>query len=298
VYQATAAMIAAFALPHLMHASITNSRMQGRFRHSFWNEVYESVLAWYILRPVLVAFINPRLGKFNVTAKGGVIDRSYFDWGIARPYIFLMAVNLVGLAIGLVKFSSHSGEAASTLAINLVWTVYNVIIIGASIAVASESRQVRRTPRVDASLRAVLTLSTGRTVVCKTEDFSQTGLGLLVPESLELPLGETLYVALFRNEEEASFPAEVVFRKGPHLGLQFQEMSLPQQAALTQMTFARADLWASSWGHGERDTPLRALAGVMKIGVKGFGIFFKNLYAMVSTPRAQRQPGSKLDTGK
>ena len=38
---------------------------------SFWNEVYESVLAWYIMRPVLVAFVNPKLGKFNVTAKGG-----------------------------------------------------------------------------------------------------------------------------------------------------------------------------------------------------------------------------------
>ncbi|XAH26325.1 UDP-forming cellulose synthase catalytic subunit [Xylophilus sp. GW821-FHT01B05] len=298
VYQATAAMIAAFALPHLMHASITNSRMQGRFRHSFWNEVYESVLAWYILRPVLTAFINPRLGKFNVTAKGGLIDHSYFDWGIARPYLLLMAVNLIGLAIGLVKFSSHSGEAASTLAINLVWTIYNAVILGASIAVASESRQVRRAPRVDASLRAVLTLASGRTVVCKTEDFSQTGLGLLVPADLELPQGELLHVTLFRNEDEASFPAEIVFRNGAHLGLQFQEMSLPQQAALTQMTFARADLWASSWGHGERDTPLRALAGVMRIGVKGFGIFFKNLYAMVRRPRALRQPGSKLDTGK
>ena len=58
VFQATAAMITAYALPHLMHASITNSRIQGRFRYSFWNEVYESVLAWYIMRPVLVAFVN------------------------------------------------------------------------------------------------------------------------------------------------------------------------------------------------------------------------------------------------
>src|SRR3989344_6095151 len=87
VFQATALMITAYALPHLAHASVTNSRIQGRFRHSFWNEVYESVLAWYIMRPVIVAFINPKLGKFNVTAKGGVIEKAYFDWTIARPYV-------------------------------------------------------------------------------------------------------------------------------------------------------------------------------------------------------------------
>ncbi|MGT2491177.1 hypothetical protein ACU4GD_13290 [Cupriavidus basilensis] len=44
---------------------MTNSRIQGEFRHSFWNEVYESVLAWYIMRPVLVAFVSPAAGKFN-----------------------------------------------------------------------------------------------------------------------------------------------------------------------------------------------------------------------------------------
>jgi cellulose synthase (UDP-forming) len=101
VFQATALMISAYALPHLAHASITNSRIQGRFRYSFWNEVYESVLAWYIMRPVLMAFINPKLGKFNVTAKGGVIEEAYFDWTIARPYLILLIANLLGFAVGV-----------------------------------------------------------------------------------------------------------------------------------------------------------------------------------------------------
>ena len=79
VFQATAAMVIAYALPHLSHANLTNSRIQGRFRYSFWNEVYESVLAWYITRPVLMAFVNPKLGKFNVTVKGGVVEKEYFD---------------------------------------------------------------------------------------------------------------------------------------------------------------------------------------------------------------------------
>jgi hypothetical protein len=57
---------------------MTNSRIQGRYRFSFWNEIYEAVLAPYILFPTLLALINPRLGKFNVTAKGGVVRRAFF----------------------------------------------------------------------------------------------------------------------------------------------------------------------------------------------------------------------------
>ncbi|MGV2528258.1 UNVERIFIED_CONTAM: UDP-forming cellulose synthase catalytic subunit, partial [Bacillus thuringiensis] len=131
VFQATALMITAYALPHLAHASVTNSRIQGRFRHSFWNEVYESGLAWYIMRPVLVAFINPKMGKFNVTAKGGVIEKAYFDWTIARPYVVLLLLNLVGFAVGIGKLFFFSGDEVITLIINMVWTTYNVLLLGA-----------------------------------------------------------------------------------------------------------------------------------------------------------------------
>ena len=81
VIQESALMIAAMALPHLSHANQVNSRVQGQFRHSFWAEVYEAVLAWYIFRPTLYAVINPKAGKFNVTAKGGYIERDYFRLG-------------------------------------------------------------------------------------------------------------------------------------------------------------------------------------------------------------------------
>jgi cellulose synthase (UDP-forming) len=67
------AAILAYALPHLTLSNITNSRIQGQHRHSWWNEIYETVLSPYILLPTMLALINPKLGKFNVTAKGGIV---------------------------------------------------------------------------------------------------------------------------------------------------------------------------------------------------------------------------------
>jgi cellulose synthase (UDP-forming) len=271
VFQASALMITAYALPHLAHASVTNSRIQGRFRHSFWNEVYESVLAWYIMRPVLVAFINPKLGKFNVTAKGGVIEKAYFDWTIARPYVVLLLINLVGMAVGVWKLFSSAGDETTTLVINMVWTIYNVILLGASVAVASETRQIRGTPRVAASLPAVIRFENGRTLVCKTEDFSQHGLGLAVPPDVDIPMGSRLAVSLFRSDEEGVFPAIVTFSGKGRLGVKFDNLSLHQQAELASLTFARADAWIATWGTGQRDKPLRSLKSVIVIGLRGMG---------------------------
>ena len=271
VFQASALMITAYALPHLAHASVTNSRIQGRFRYSFWNEVYESVLAWYIMRPVLVAAINPTLGKFNVTAKGGVIEKAYFDWTIARPYVVLLVINLIGMAVGFWKLLSSDGDETTTLVINMVWTVYNIILLGASVAVASETRQVRGTPRVAASLPAVIRFDNGRTLVCKTEDFSQHGLGLAVPPDVDIPMGSSLSVSLFRSDEEGVFPAIVTFSGKGRLGVKFDNLSLHQQAELASLTFARADAWIATWGTGQRDKPLRSLKSVIVIGLRGIG---------------------------
>ena len=271
VFQASALMITAYALPHLAHASVTNSRIQGRFRHSFWNEVYESVLAWYIMRPVLVAAINPKLGKFNVTAKGGVIEKAYFDWTIARPYVVLLLINLVGMAVGVWKLFSSAGDETTTLVINMVWTVYNIILLGASVAVASETRQIRGTPRVAASLPAVIRFENGRTLVCKTEDFSQHGLGLAVPPDVDIPMGSRLAVSLFRSDEEGVFPAIVTFSGKGRLGVKFDNLSLHQQAELASLIFARADAWIATWGTGQRDKPLRSLKSVIVIGLRGMG---------------------------
>jgi cellulose synthase (UDP-forming) len=61
--------------------------------------VYETTLAWYIMWPTLIALVSPKLGTFNVTAKGGRVDEEYFDWKISIPYVILFILDLiVGLA--------------------------------------------------------------------------------------------------------------------------------------------------------------------------------------------------------
>jgi cellulose synthase (UDP-forming) len=277
VMHASALMITAYVLPHIFHASLTNSSIQGRFRHSFWNEVYEAVLAWYIMGPVLMAMINPKFGGFNVTDKGGIVDQKYFDWTLARPYIILLCLNVTVFCIGIYTLfeSGWSNDAASlTLVINMAWTTYNIMITSAAIAVASETRQVRNEPRVQAKLPVRVTRADGRKIVGDTMDFSQTGLGLKLPADAGIENGEIIQIELFRKGYSSEFPATVVFSRDGDIGTRFLDLSLRQQSELVRLTFARADTWAAAWGKAKPDSPLVALREVGYIGWRGIRELF------------------------
>jgi cellulose synthase (UDP-forming) len=296
VIQASAITIALYALPHLIHANVTNSRMQGEFRHSFWAEVYESVLAWYILRPTLVAVINPKLGKFNVTAKGGVNEKEFFDWDISQPYLILMGLSLAGFLAGVFKLVWGTDVDVSTIVLNLIWTIYNLMMLGASIAVANEARQVRVSHRVSMKIPAALRTEGGRSYVCTTTDYSDGGVGLQMPAPLDLPLGELVKLSLRRGLDEYQFEARVTMNKDTRIGLQFEPMTTAQSIDFVQCTFARADSWVV-WGDKRKpDKPLTSLREVAGMGVTGFRVLVTLVWSEIQRRLAVRTAVKKSPT--
>ncbi len=161
------AAILAYAFPHLVLSNITNSRIQGQHRHSFWNEIYETVLAPYIFLPTMLALVNPKFGSFDVTAKGGVVNRKFFDRRIAQPFLFLLGLNILGILCAIPRFIQfpsttlpfpmsilnvpammYDGDRPGTIVMNLIWVLFNMVILGVATAVGWESQQRRQTVRV------------------------------------------------------------------------------------------------------------------------------------------------------
>ncbi len=270
IIHASALSIAAYALPHLAHANVTNSRIQGAHRHSFWAELYEATLAWYIFRPTLVALINPKLGKFNVTAKGGLIEKNFLDWEIGAPYLIMLVLNVLGLLIGIVRLFWWNTFEAGTVGLNLLWTLYNLIILGATIAVATETRQVRVNHRVNCNQKAYLKLAGGRSVVCRASDYSEGGLGLEMPAADMAALHSEVNVSLFIGDRELVFPARVISSRGTFVGVEFENLDLQQQMNLVQCTLARADAWLDWSEHREVDHPLTGLKEIVYHSLKGY----------------------------
>ncbi|WP_321888074.1 UDP-forming cellulose synthase catalytic subunit [Paraburkholderia bannensis] len=279
VFHASALMVLAYAVPHLVISSVGASRIQGRFRHSFWSEVYETVLAWYVVVPALQAVFFPGSKGFNVTSKGGVIRQSFLDWAMARPYIGLLLINLAGFVVGIVGLVRSPGwPEAMSIVFNLVWVIYNVMNLSAAAGVATESRQLRLTPRVQIELPAAVRLADGRQIACHTSDYSQGGLGLLLPEDAPMPQrGERILVSVFRDDYEGKFPAEVQVVRGRTVGVSFPALTIDQERDLMRVTFSRADSWIASWGRYRPDRPLRSLFEVLGVGMRGLKDLFKHI---------------------
>ncbi|MEM6532311.1 MAG: UDP-forming cellulose synthase catalytic subunit [Myxococcota bacterium] len=267
IFNASPTLILAYALPHLFHAILTNSKIQGRFRASIWSEVYESCLAMYILLPTTLALIAPKLGSFNVTAKGGLVESRYFSARIAWPYLVLAVLNLVG--VGVAGFQLYQGtEYVDVIVINAVWATYNLVILAASIAIAWENLQLRENPRVEVSLPAMLRFA-GRTYRTATRDLSLTGMSVDAPANLVIEDGERIHVSIFINDDEQPLRARIVNQHGGRIGLEFDDLSVTEESGLVQAVFGRADAWSSWSQERQPDRPVFSLLSIGFHGARG-----------------------------
>jgi cellulose synthase (UDP-forming) len=281
IINAAAASIALYAIPHLVQSSLANSHLQGRFRHSFWNEAYESVLSWYIALPTTVALINPRLGKFNVTAKGGLVEEEFFDWRISAPYLVLVLLNVFGALLAIPRMLWWNSFEADTVAINLIWTLFNLTLLGAVLGVAAETRQVRNAPRVPKRMPATLLIGDEAPVNCKTVDFSMQGLGVQTEVPLAVTRGQRLRVGLRSDDQEYLFHCEIALVNGNHLGLLLRDLSIEEERNYVRCTFGSPDAW-SDWDRNVSvDHPLSSFAEVFSFGATGYVRLLQSLYNRV-----------------
>ncbi len=247
--------IFAFALPHMLHATLTSGILQRGYRSPFLGSVYEAVLSWYILLPTTVALINPKYGKFNVTVKGGTVQSQYLDWQIIRPYLVLIALNVAGLIGGIWLLASAPEQELFTL-INIGWILYNLVILGATTAVAVETVQERRFPRVPINRDASVKLADGTLLAAKLRDYSQNGANVVLPAAAHTALaqntprlGDHLELVLPLDARLVSFPA-IVRRTHVNdagetvMGLELVNLTIDLERELTAATFGRADAWA------------------------------------------------------
>jgi cellulose synthase (UDP-forming) len=244
--------------------------MQGKYRQTFWGEVYETVLAWYIARPTTVALFAPKKGTFNVTAKGGLMEQGQFDWRIAQPYLFLAGLNVVGLGFAVWRLFTGPVAEIGTVIVSSLWVIYNLLILGAACAVAAEVRQVRRAHRVQMHLPAALVLESGHGFPCTLVDYSDGGIGLQLGDGVSPAPGERVRLLLSRGQREFAFNARVTRIVGRHVGLTFDGLSQQQRIDLVHCTFARADAWLGWQDKHEVDRPLRSLVDVLKLGGVGY----------------------------
>ncbi len=292
------AAILAYAFPHLVLSSMTNSRIQGQHRHSFWNEIYETVLAPYILLPTTLALLNPKFGSFNVTAKGGVVSRRFFDARISLPFLTMLGFNFVGLLCAIPRYlqfphastgfgpinellnvpaNMYDGTHLGTITMNVVWMLFNLLILGVACGVAWESQQRRQAVRVTMQVPARVELNDGTILEGLTADVSSGGVMLEMDHDSGLVAGTPACILFPVLDGEAGLPATIIRVNGTELRAQFEPLTIQEEETLTQVLYSRADTWLG-WGESrDPDRPLRSLVRIMGLAFIGLRETFGGL---------------------
>ncbi|MFC4594460.1 UDP-forming cellulose synthase catalytic subunit [Sphingobium tyrosinilyticum] len=245
IIHASAALIFAYALPHLFISTMSSERIQGGDRRPFWGEIYETLLAFHLVRPTVVTLFSPRKGKFNVTDKGSLLDQTYFDATTVRPHLIIAGLLVFGVVFGFVKLLyPHLFDVQfDTVLLNTAWAVFSLLILISAISVAREQRQVRENIRIAARMPVTLYFEDGYVVDGTTVDISLGGLAAELPEAFALAGRSVTDVSLPMGDETLTIPVDTVRMAGGHAKLRFQPLDMVRARHLVRAVMGRADAW-------------------------------------------------------
>ena len=277
IIQASGAAILVFVLPHLAHSIFTNEFVQRGLRYPMMGEIYDTVLSCYIVVPTTVALFAPHYGKFNVTSKGERVDDAHLDWHIARPYVILLLLNLSALfwLIGRAIFANL--HDAMTLMVNAVWLFYNMLLLSSAVAVAVETVQERRFPRVRLRRTVSIRRPDGTVWHATMTDFSQNGASLLLHPESGTPFQTSESVELLLEDEGVLRAYEATVRRSYQrtLGLEVHFRCTEDERRFVAATFCLERMWDGAVRKPlvPMRVSLRALFSFAFLGIRSIGSY-------------------------
>ncbi|MEP9401629.1 UDP-forming cellulose synthase catalytic subunit [Sphingomonas sp. VNH70] len=267
IIRASASMIFAYAAAHLYCSQVSGARLQGGDRRPLWGEVYETILAFHLAKPTVWTLFRPHGGKFNVTDKGSLLDKTHFDIATVKPHLICIGLVLFGIVFGLVKwlfFPHLFNIQGDTLLLNTAWAVFSLVILLAAVSVARETRQVREYIRIPVELPGTLYFADGHVVEARTIDLSMGGLAIAAPRDVVLRDREVTHVALPMGDEMLTLPVRLQRMGKQVLNLQFRELDVLQQRQLVRAVMGRSDAWQPAGPLAPVST-LQSLGDIVKV---------------------------------
>ncbi|MFS2221810.1 UDP-forming cellulose synthase catalytic subunit [Pantoea sp. B65] len=293
IIASSATLIFSYALPHLILSSYVSSKLTGRHRYAFWGEIYETVMAFHLILPTMLSMISPRLGKFNVTDKGDLTDRDYFDVHTVRPLIIaalLMAGSMIWVIVRY-YFNDFTGVDPWVIILNLTWGSFSLLILLASISVAKETKQIRKTIRIFAKLPTTVYFSDKTEMRSHTLDLSMGGARVALQKGGDLSRKSPISMSLGLGKDEVRMPIRSAGSGLGDLRVEFDEMNVDIRRELVRVVLTRADAWIKP--PYQPDKPLRSFLGIIQcvwellFGRRKSSGGFKSQMAVVAKPASE-----------
>ncbi len=196
-----------------------------------------------------------------------------------------------GVIVGIVRAIGHDyfGSDPNVIALNVGWGIYSLIFLLAAIAVARETRQVRKTIRIDVDIPVVIHYASGIVSRSHTADLSMGGCRVVAPDNRHLE-DDIEEIELILQSGAISIPAQLVTSDERFLRLKFDEdIPLSRRRELVRVVLARADAWINP--PRPQDNPFRSFFTILRCVFELFWLTWK-------TRRSQRNRATVAKTAQ
>lgn len=95
----------------------------------FVTDVAQLVASYPITRAVMSGLLMDGPRSFKVTDKGGSRDKKIVQWHLARPFIILLGLSILGLCLPLISDFTFRTPANDGVVVILFWTLYNLFVL-------------------------------------------------------------------------------------------------------------------------------------------------------------------------
>lgn len=167
---------------HLFY-SLSMRSLSSATRNQRWSQIIDTILAPFMILPVLLESIGLKQMKFKVTNKDSEEDTVFQQILFSLPHLFLLFLSIAAL----LKFTM--GKYGSELfygSIIIFWLVYNVINLLYAIFFLLGRKLYRKSERIAANEIVVLSIQ-GKSVKGRTLNLSEGGLLLELNQAEYIP---------------------------------------------------------------------------------------------------------------
>jgi cellulose synthase (UDP-forming) len=260
-----------YYLPSFLATSLGYTLITRGVRHSFWSEVYETAFCIYLSLTTFLTFLSPRHAKFRVTPKGGVMDRFNFNWRIVFPQVLVAVLTLLGIGMAITR-AVYTPDYAGGIYTNMIWSLYNLILLLGSIYVAQERPQFRLAPRISRRIRCEIKLLDGSMAVGYTTNVSESGVAMVFDEPIPVSGPMLLKIMDWDINETTILSVETVrsvvdSQNRHHIGFQVINRTEEQHRKLVLHMFGSPEIWVDDYVYADTHksfwnlllTPIRLL---------------------------------------
>jgi cellulose synthase (UDP-forming) len=183
----------------------------------------------------------------------------------------MLLLNFVGMLTALyllfIKGTNHTGAVV----MNLVWVVFNMIILGVAAAVAYEQKQRRTSVRVEAKLAVNVRMRDGRQFAGMTTDMSVGGASIQFPHGVQFVNGERFNLSFPEQTGDAEIDVRAIDVKDEETRVAFMTPRIADQEIVARAIYSRADAWLQNVDKVEVDRPFVSLVRIIRLSF--YGIF-------------------------